>query len=292
MSKGQIWGNSNESQLEVIRKYGIKASITDLGVLTGRTSYFYTKSADNGNVCMVDNHGFRSAIPRSCHNGVIRPVLQSSSIFSKISSNRMAGYNGTEEVEYGEYPQNAAASKMQIILESEYYDDRLNETKASYTFNSAKWGDDVGFKLETYKEYEYQGKKYVRVKANPCVPFFSDDDYKFKLSNGVEYKKGDYIWVEVSPVIWLIDDETELLISKKGLASGIRFLDRNTKYKGNFDETEMKEYLDKCMLPELTQSITSIHTKGITLKKMTEFEDKKMDKAYILKLGIMRKNKK
>ena len=142
MSKGQIWGNSNESQLEVIRKYGIKASITDLGVLTGgylcedtnftidedksltgRTSYFYTKSADNGNVCMVDNHGFRSAIPRSCHNGVIRPVLQSSSIFSKISSNRMAGYNGTEEVEYGEYPQNAAASKMQIILESEYYDD-------------------------------------------------------------------------------------------------------------------------------------------------------------------------
>jgi|GEM_PF-6794952 len=39
-------------------------------------------------------------------------------------------------------------------------------------------------------------------------------------------KKGDYVWVEVSTVIWLIDDETELLTSKKGLASGIRFLDR------------------------------------------------------------------
>ena len=35
LSEGQIWGNSNESQLEVIRKYGTKAAITDLCVLTG-----------------------------------------------------------------------------------------------------------------------------------------------------------------------------------------------------------------------------------------------------------------
>ena len=30
-----IWGNHKESQLEVIRKYGTKAAITDLCVLTG-----------------------------------------------------------------------------------------------------------------------------------------------------------------------------------------------------------------------------------------------------------------
>ena len=35
LSEGQIWGNSNESQLEVIRKYGTKSAITDLVVLTG-----------------------------------------------------------------------------------------------------------------------------------------------------------------------------------------------------------------------------------------------------------------
>jgi hypothetical protein len=42
--------------------------------------------------------------------------LQSSVIFSQISPNRVRGYNGTEEVEYGEYPQNAADSRMQNIL--------------------------------------------------------------------------------------------------------------------------------------------------------------------------------
>lgn len=65
LSEGQIWGNSNESQLEVISKYGTKAAITDLCILTGgylcentidedrsltgRTSCFWTRSADGDN---------------------------------------------------------------------------------------------------------------------------------------------------------------------------------------------------------------------------------------------------
>ena len=63
LTEGQIWGNSNESQLEVIRKYGTKAAITtgsylckdtDYNIdedraLTGRTSWFWTRSDDGDN---------------------------------------------------------------------------------------------------------------------------------------------------------------------------------------------------------------------------------------------------
>lgn len=35
LSEGQIWGNNNESQLDVMKKYGTKAAITDLCILTG-----------------------------------------------------------------------------------------------------------------------------------------------------------------------------------------------------------------------------------------------------------------
>ena len=35
LSEGQIWGNRKEPRLDVIRKYGTKAAITDLCVLTG-----------------------------------------------------------------------------------------------------------------------------------------------------------------------------------------------------------------------------------------------------------------
>ena len=272
LSERQIWCIDNKPNLEVIRKYGTKAAITDLCILTGsrlwegtidedkslagRTGCFWTISYDNGNdVRSVHYNGNMHCQFRNERCGAVRPVLQSSVIFSQISPNRVRGYNGTEEVEYGEYPQNAADSKMQNILESLYNNIGMNKTGRSYTFDSVKFDDyDTGFKPVTYEEYEYRGKRYIRIKANIYEPAYRRGNYKFKLSNGVEYRDGDYVWVEVSPVKWLVDDKTGILISKKGLVSGIRFLDRNHNYKGDFDETEMKEYLDEYMLRDLTQT--------------------------------------
>lgn len=305
LSGGQIWGNSNESQLEVIRKYGTKAAITDLCVLTGsylcedtdynidedrsltgRTSWFWTRSDDGDNdVRAVHENGFRIGKYRHGRSGAVRPALQSSVIFSQISPNRVRGYNGTEEVEYGEYPQNAADSRMQNILESEY-NRGMNKTGRSYTFDSVKYDDyDTGFKPVTYEEYEFQGKKYIRIKANSD---FGDNE--FKLSNGVEYGNGDYVWVEVSPVKWLIDDRTGILISKKGLVSGIRFLDERTNYKGDFDRTEMKEYLDRYMLRDLTQTVTFTRVQNMIPEEKEKFEEEQKQaerrrNPYGLKFG-------
>ncbi len=268
LSEGQIWGNNSEPQLEVISKYGTKAAITDLCILTGvylcedtidedrsltgRTSWFWTRSDDGHNdVLEVDVDGDSANIYRYKRYDAVRPALQSSVIFSKISPNRVSGYNGTEEVEFGEYPQNAADSILQNILESEYKRG-MSKTGRSYTFDSVKdYDDNTGFKPVTYEEYEYQGNKYIRIKANSSNFGF----HIFKLSNGACYRNGDYVWVEVLPVKWLIDDENKQLISKYGLVSGIRFLDRKINYKGDFDRTEMKEYLDKYMVKDLFQSV-------------------------------------
>ena len=299
LSEGQIWGNSSEPQLEVIRKYGTKAAITDLCVLTGcylsedtcyigedksltgRTSCFWTKF-DDGDSCvrMGDRNGFKSFKSGCRRNGAVRPTLQSSVIFSQISSNRVRGYNGTEEVEYGEYPQNAADSRMQNILKS-IYKIGMNKTGRNYTFNSTRADDYDTKKTVTYDEYEYQGKKYICIKAT--LSFSS-----YMLSNGVEYRSGDYVWVEVSPVKWLIDDRTGILISKKGLVSGIRFLDKRTNYKGDFDRTEMKEYLDRYMLRDLTQSVTFTRLQDVTLEEKAQFEEKQAERRrnpYGLKFG-------
>lgn len=305
LSEGQIWGNDRESQLEVMRKYGTKAAITDLCVLTGsylcedtdynidedsslkgRTSWFWTRSDDNYNdVRAVNKNGSRNYEYRYKRNCAVRPALQSSVIFSQISPNRVRGYNGTEEVEYGEYPQYAADLRMQSILESEY-NRGMNKTGRSYTFDSVKYDDyDTGFKPVTYEEYEYQGKKYIRIRANSAF-----DGSKFKLSNGVEYRDGDYVWVEVSPVKWLIDDRTGILISKFGLVSGIRFLDKRTNYKGDFSKTEMKEYLDRYMIHDLTQTATFTRVQDMTPEEKAQFEEErkqaeKRRNPYGLKFG-------
>ena len=254
--------------------------------LKGRTSWFWTRSDDNDNdVRAVNKHGDRDDLFRYLRYGAVRPALQSSVIFSQISPNRVRGYNGTEEVEYGEYPQYAADSRMQSILESEY-NRGMNKTGRSYTFDSVKYDDyDTGFNPVTYEEYEYQGKKYIRIRANSDF-----DGNKFKLSNGVEYRDGDYVWVEVSPVKWLIDDRTGILVSKIGLVSGIRFLDRNHNYKGDFSRTEMKEYLDRYMIRDLTQTATFTRVQDMTPEEKAQFEEErkqaeKRRNLYGLKFG-------
>ena len=290
LSEGQIWGNYKESQLEVIRKYGTKAAITDLCVLTGsylcddtdynidedcslkgRTSWFWTRSDDNADdVRTVIRDGDMDGTYRYRRDGAVRPALKSSVIFSQISPNRARGYNGTEEVEYGEYPQYAADLMMQSILELEY-NRGMKKTGRSYTFDSVKYDDyNTGFKPVTYEEYEYQGKKYIRIKANSDF-----DGNKFKLSNGAFYRDDDYVWVEVSPVKWLIDDRTGILVSKIGLVSGIRFLAENHNYKGAFSRTEMKEYLDRYMIHDLTQTATFTRLQDMTPEEKAQFEEER-----------------
>ncbi len=298
LSDGQIWGDDSEPQLEVIKKYGTEAAITDLCILTGtyllenvtrimdddrslagRTGCFWTRSGDaRGNVHGVSVVGRAFNLSSTGRYGVVRPVLQSSVIFSQISPNRVRGYNGTEEVEYGEYPQNAADSTMQKILDFEYIRG-MNKTGRSYTFDSVKYNDyDTGFKPVTYEEYEYQGKKYINIKANSGY-----DGRRFLLSNGGFYRDGDYVWVEVSPVKWLIDDRTGILIAKKGLVSGIRFFSKDFGYEGDFSRTEMKKFLNKIMLPDLIQSVAITRIQDMTPEGGEQAERKR--NPYGLKFG-------
>ena len=271
MSEGQIWG---EQRLDVIKKYGTRCAATDLAILTGcylynnykvnednslegRTSWCWTRSDDKDNdVRVADNGGRRYYAYRCKRGGAVRPALQSSTIRSLISPNKERGYNGTYEVECGEYPQMVAETDHQAILESELHSGNLKKTGRNYTFDSrAPYDKDSKFDPITYNEYEYQGKKYIRIKANTGVA---------QLSNGEKYHNGEYVWVEVSPVRWLIDERKGILVSKKALVSGIRYLSKDENYKGDFKRTEMYEYLNNYMLKDLFQSISLVNTDNMS----------------------------
>ena len=271
LSVEQIWGNS---QLEVLKKYGTKIAATDLCILTrgcvrdedyvdedksltGRTCVAWTKTVNKyvkeifiDGLCSCC--GYINVI--SC---VIRPVLQNSTISLPST---VSDPNIIMEIEYGEYPQNAPSATMQKKLEKEYKKG-MNKTGRSYTFSSSPCDDfDTLFKPITYDEYEYHGKKYIRVRAIAEYP-----DYESILSNGLACKDGDYFWVQVSPVKWLIDDKTGLLISKKGLVAGIGFGDVKY-YDGmsyDFDKSELKKYLDTHMMHDLFQNTVSLNVSNI-----------------------------
>lgn len=289
LSEQEVWGVNGGRQLDVLEKYGTRSAITDLVILTGgycedscsymapddnslkgRTGWVYTRSSDGyGYVRGVSEDGSRSDDYSYKRNGAVRPALLSSFIFSQISPNRVRGYNGTEEVEYGEYPQYAPDSDVQRRLENEYQRGNLRQTGRDYTFDKTEYDDySQYFQPVTYEEYDYNGKKYIRIRAN--------SDYgsnSFKLSNGESYRNGDYVWVEVSPVKWLVDDKTQTLVSKRGLLAGIRFHTDDKSYNGDFSTTDMKEYLDKHMLRDLTQTATFTRVEDMTPEEKKEYEE-------------------
>lgn len=266
----QVFG-SEEKQLDVFRKYGTKALATDLCVVTNgdyysdsyysieeekevkvRTCPFWTQTiASNSKIYGVSQEGKKSEYFNASTNITIRPILLCSRIFSEITANKMMGYNGVGEIEFGTFPQIAAKANIQETLENEFKKGMPKTGKKFplYLVSNYKYKDSSNFIM--HEEYEYQGKKYIRVIMKETT---SALNYNI-LSNGEEYKKGGYVWIEVLPFRWLIDEETKSLVAKRGLCAGLDFESLDKEQKKNFKNSKIKEYLDKYVLPALIQGV-------------------------------------
>ena len=280
LSYNDVWG---DEKLDALKKYGVTAAGTDLALLTGgfsssqfvsdgktlkdRANSYYTTAVCDKEKPMIDigvycagTRGVATWAPADSRDLTIRPILHSPSIFSQVYKYKTKGYNGVYEVAYGEYPQYAPDDEMQKKLDVEFRNGNLVKTGKKYSFDETKFNGSKMYELAhplalplvKCKEYEYNGKKYIHVKAN--FTYFILPDQTIELSNGSEYQNGDYVWVEVSPVIWLVDEKTQTLISKRGLLSGIKFCANSKEYVSDFSKTVMKEYLDKYMTNEMLQS--------------------------------------
>ena len=262
LSDEQTFGSR---KIDVIRQMGCKCAISDFAILLGayasddchiadvsslkgRTGWWYSSSSHGaGDVSVVNKEGDWSYTYADSRSGGIRPVLPFSSI-SDISPNGVRGRSGFLEVEYGEYPQYVVDTSLGRTLDSEFSAGRLRKTGKTYTTDSRRWNArSEKFNPVEHEEFEYNGKRYVRVKSN-------DTGENFKLTNGATAHPGDYFWLEVSPITWLVDERSKLLISKNLLASGVRFCN-NRQYDGDFENTEMYMFLNEYFAKEIIPSV-------------------------------------
>ena len=258
LTEEQIFGNN---QLDIISRYGTKCAITDFSILLGgyvssdyytsegntrkdRTGWWWTKSSDGDNDALVVNEaGFRRwDCVNECHGGA-RPALPYSSIQS-ISSNGVRGANGIKEIEYGEYPQTIVDENYSRELERAYNNRSLRTTGKNYTTDSVRYQDtDTSFRARTHTEYEYNGSKYIR--------FVGDSNCDGEvLSDGRTIKTGQAYWVRVEPITWLVDERANIALSKKLIFSGVQFKNRRD-YKGDFDRTDIKQFMDNYFSKEI-----------------------------------------
>ena len=281
-----------DNQLDILEKRGAEAAITDFSILLGgrvsknidnddslegRTGYYWTKSDARNNdacmACMVDANGAitcTSVIRRSNGARLALPFssISISSIPEKESLTGKRAEDGIIEVEYGYYPQKAVSKDMQLKLEQAFKSGILSRTGKGYTTDSKNIVDyDGKFEPKRHKEYQYNGKRYVRVEANSTFT-------EFQLSNGKKYKNGDYVWVEVQPVRWLVDEKAKIMITEKIIFAGVQFNYIRDYHTEDFDKTNIKIFMDKYLSKDLVQLVKT--------GKYTRIGSKKNENPYNL----------
>ena len=278
LTKEQTFG---ENELDIFKKRRTKSAVTDFSILlgayvsgynvdndsslAGRTGYYWTKTDEGGiYVRIVSPLGSSYHSSGKSRNSGARLVLPFSSI-SDIPTNGEKGKrakDGILEVEYGYYPQKAAPEYIQKKLEKAYKSCTILRTENGYTVDSVDCNDiDTSFQPQTYQEYEYDGKRYIRVKANSN---FKDKD--FMLSNIEQYRDGDTVWVEVSPVKWLVDEQANVMVTDKLIFSGVQFDNKNNYHTSDFDKTNIKTFIDKYFSKELVQ-VNKVSEQSKTIKR-------------------------
>ena len=256
----QIWGDDQgKGQLQVMKAYGTKTGMSDLAIVLGgfmgrdttsddqKTGFVWSASSSgNGDVRAVYDYGDRDSDNPDRRLCGARPALPSSVTSSiRLSEAKPSRkISGVDVVEYGEYPQTIAEENLTRELEQAFSKGQLQKTGKTYNFDSEKRDAyDKPFSAKEHAEYQHKGKRYVRVEAKPY-----GDDYSV-LSNGKKPQTGEVHWVEVQPIEWL-RDPSGICVARQALFAGVQF-DKNKSYDGNFEKTDMKQYLQNYFAKEM-----------------------------------------
>ena len=249
LTKEQCFGDKQgNGQLDILKKRGVKAEVTDFAILLGKktylSDYWLKNNVDTEAATILEGKRPFYELINSSSIGV-RPVFEFSDKESIPTNGEgiKEADDGVLEIEYGYYPQKAASLEMQDELEKAYNNGNIILARNKYTTAS-----------KNYYEYNYKGKKYVRVEAVCTQDRYFDN--KFKLSNGKEYERGDNVWVEVQPVKWLVDKEAHLAVAEKVIFSGVPFSKEKEYRTEDFDKTEVKKIMDKYLSRDMFQEMS------------------------------------
>ena len=273
LTKEQTFG---EHQIDVIRALGTTCEATDFAMLLGAPvseintegdradsadpaasrkgsfgKWFLSSAAGYGDVCVVNADGTASVAYASAKAG-IRPVLpcSDSEILDRGASRK--DISGFLEVDFGEYPQDAADKETARTLESDYQTGTLARTGKTYE--------------AIYDEYIAADKKYIRaenISGKTC-----------RLSDGRICRPGQTAWLAVEPVKWLWDEAAQLLVSRCILAFGTGFCAGND-YGGNFEETKLCKYLRS----DFAQALIPSQPHKLTKEEQEIMQDEMQAKA-------------
>ena len=257
LTKKQVTGIR---QIDILKKYGRKCAITDFAILLGgfasdshtvdysfyrnRTGIWWTQTCNSKNDYAVYTNGACSV--RDIESWYIgaRPVTTYSEIL-KYSPYQSGVINDLKQIYCGEYPQWVVDEVYSVDLEVAYKNGKMIETGKYYTANNDVTRLRNHFVERKYPEYKYYGKKYIRLIANPAFD-------NTALSDGRVVKSQEVCWISVEPIIWLVDEKNDVVLSKYILFSGLP-LKYSTNTSSDFTKSDIKKFMDECFSKEIIE---------------------------------------
>ena len=249
-----------EEELGIIERYGMKSAVTDFSISLGtnysnedftigckslenRTGEYWTSNLTENN--LIKTITFMGTIRErntKCRNIGARILVN----YEDISTiPQYTNINGITKLEYGYYPQKVAPTNTQEELEALYINEKLQFTGNIYTIDGAEYEEEnKPFLPIALAEYQHKEKSYVRVMVK-------SKNNKVMLSNGIIYNNGNYVWIEVKPIVWLVDEKTKTMLTEKILFAGMKYSEKENGVA--FSNSEIKRFINEIWVNEILQ---------------------------------------
>lgn len=228
----------NNGRLELFNKIPETAWATDYA--TVQSALYYEEHLNNSYLIktedltynIVTSKGHRKQVTSEKSIG-IRPVFEYREFLNhKIHQNE----DGLYEFTYGEYPEKVMFKDEAKAISYKIPDSKLfEETGKTAKIYHLLTADG---KVQTYSEYLIDNEKFVIVKGQACK------EGEYTLSTSETYHPRDNVYIRIKPIVWYLDKESNLAISKNILFT----------LPLSLNSDEMRKYLQTVFAKDLISS--------------------------------------
>ena len=229
--------------LSIFKKMGYGAEYTDFAMLLGgKNREWWTMTPKNyGPVAIQGDH--YSTCRASWNTSVgVRPAIKYSTI-SHFCKNGKQNVSGVTEVEFGEYP--CSVDEENDLLFKAYYDKKMILTDKNYKIVNPMVGYEPATHITSYPVYEYNGKKYIKIES-------AQSQQGNHFTNGNKVKGENRYFLRIEPIVWLVDEEADLAVTKNIVFAGVMFNAWSGYFEyDEFEKSFMKKFLNKTFAEDI-----------------------------------------
>ena len=211
---------------------------------------YYTYDMDGKNEMNYIVDGFGDIMLTRLNDKTIgcRPVIAYSLIKNYCQTEVLD--DGTLIAYFGRYPQRVVNNLEQYALTKRLNENKLNKLDKTYTLDG-----------KTHEVYECNNRKFIQ--------YTSEKESESVLSNYETIQKGKTYWVEIEPIMWLVDKEKDVAVANNVLFGGMEFSKNERYFFDEFEESNVGRYLNNEFLNEITEyaKLIRIEAEKMSVKK-------------------------